>query len=128
MGNTEIINLDTLFKLIGKYRNKRYCLELLRFFGIHPNARFNRLAVIHTLSEGGSKLEVEKALAHLINKGVVESCVESNARLYTLTRDEAIRTQVVKLGKLEWPRWQLILRQFLSDGTGPPVPNWFSQD
>jgi hypothetical protein len=110
--NNEIINLDSLFKLIGRDRkNRYYCLELLRFFGAHPNTRFNRLAVIHVLSEEGSKLEVERALVHLTDKGVVKSCIESNAHLYILTKDEAIRRLVLELARLEWSQWQLILRQ-----------------
>ena len=111
MGDNEIIEQDTLFQFINKYSKNRYYLELLRFFGIHPSTRFNRLAIIYALSEGGGKLEVEKALVHLTEKGVVKSCIESNAQLYSLTGCEAIRRQVLKLSKLEWHQWQLILKQ-----------------
>jgi len=109
MGNNEIIEQDTLFQFINKYSENRYCLELLRFFGTHPGTRFNRLAVV--LNEDGRKLEVKRALVHLTDKGVVKACIENNAYLYSLTKDEAIRRQVLELARLEWHQWRLVLRQ-----------------
>lgn len=114
MENKEVVTPDALNRFLGKYIGNRYCLELLRFLGAHPRARFNRLAVIRAFNESGHKEEFERALIHLMDKGIVKAYIENNAHLYALTEDEPIHTQVCELARLEWPHWQLALTRACS--------------
>jgi hypothetical protein len=105
MENIEITKQEAFIQFIGKYGENCHCLELLRFFGTYPYARFNRLAVIHAINENGRKWELERALVHLIDEGVVKTCTENNTRLYSLTEDESIRAKVLELAKLDWHQY-----------------------
>lgn len=111
MVNIEITKQDTLNQFISKYMEEPPYPELLRFFGIHPCARFNRLAIIHALDFAGGKSEVERALVNLTDQGVVKVCIDHDTPLYSLTQDESTRRQVIELAKLDWSRWQLVLRK-----------------
>ena len=111
MVNIEITKQDTLNQLISKYMGEPLSLELLRFFGIHPCARFNWPAVTHALDFGGGKSEVERALVNLTDQGVVKVNIDHDTPIYSLTQDESTRRQVIELAKLDWSRWQLVLRK-----------------
>ncbi|MBI4186641.1 MAG: hypothetical protein HY530_03930 [Chloroflexi bacterium] len=111
MGNAETSNGLSLDDFIGKFEDNHYCLELLQFFGAHPCARFNKLALIHALSDNGGKSHVERALAHLAKKGIVEAYTDNNAHLYSLTEREPMHEMVVDLAKLGGHKWQVVLRQ-----------------
>ncbi len=82
---------------VWKFADDSYCLNLLHFFGGHPYARFNRLAILHAQSMDGGKSFLEKALRGLIDQGVVRECVENGFALYSLTEDEMLRRQVMEL-------------------------------
>jgi hypothetical protein len=110
MGNDESIRQDNLSQFINEYGKSRYCLEILRFFGTYPDVKFNRFAIINVMGEGGSKQLIENALAYLIHKGVVKYQMKNNDSIYSLTGSEEIRRQVLKLGKMEWQKWQLIIK------------------
>jgi hypothetical protein len=98
MGNNEVANQDALNQFI----EDRYCLELVRFWGAHPRARFNRLAVIHAFNQSDYKPEFERALVQLMSRGVVKVTVENGTHLYSLTEDEPLRSQVLELASLGW--------------------------
>ncbi len=87
----------------------RCCLGLLRFFGAHPHGRFSELAVIHATDENGSRHATEKALAQLINEGVLKISIENSTCFYLLTGDEPIRQLVLDIAKLDWRQWQMWL-------------------
>jgi len=112
----EIAIAEKLYQFIKEYADDHYCLELLRFFGGYPRARFSGLAVVHALDMNGRRLYIERVLRHLIDKGVVKTCIENNVRLYSLTDDESLRSLVSDLAKLDWRQWQLVVRQIY------PVP------
>jgi hypothetical protein len=111
MENTGITERNTFNQLMEKRSDNRYYLELLRFFGAHPNTRFNRLAVIQSLNENDSEYEIERALAQLISNGVIKASNENNTRFYSLTKDESRRKWVMELVKLEWHNCQLAFRK-----------------
>ncbi len=112
MAAYEIAIEPTLCQFIKEYADDQYCLELLQFFGGYPHARFSWLAVVHALNVNGGRLYVERALRHLINKGVVRTYIEgNNLPLYFLTGDEPLRRPALELAKLDWHQWQLVLRQ-----------------
>jgi len=117
MAISEIAIAEKLSQFTREYADSHCCLELLRFFGAYPHARFNKLAVIHALDVNGRKLSMEKALKHLIDKGIVKTYIENSVRLYSLTEDGSLRSLALDLAKLDWPQWQLVVRQIHSAPT-----------
>ena len=113
---SEIAIAEKLSQFIKEYADSHYCLELLRFFGGYPHARFSRLAVVHALGGNDRRLYIEKVLRYLIDKGVVKTYIENNVRLYLLTEDESLRSLALDLAKLDWRQWELVVRQIC------PVP------
>lgn len=105
----EVAIEEKLRQFIKEYADDPYCLELLRFFGRHPNTQFDHLATIHALN--GQRLYIELALRRLINEGMLRTYIENNVPRYSLSEDESLRSLVLDLAKLDWSRWQLTLRQ-----------------
>lgn len=108
---SEIAIAEKLYQFIKEYADGHYCLELLRFFGRCPHARFSELAVVHALDVNDRRLYIERALRHLIDKGVVRTYTENNVSFYSLTEDESLRSLALDLAKLDWRQWQLVVRQ-----------------
>ena len=106
-----------LCQFIEQYEDDRYCLELLRFFGGYPHARFSELAVVHALNSNNGKLYTKRALRRLMDEGVIRTHNENNVLLYSLTGDESLCNLASDLSKLDWRQWQLVLGQtYLSSG------------
>ncbi len=107
---TEVTSQDRLCQITKEYAGDHDCLlELLQFFGRYPHTRFSGLAVVHALNS--RRLYIERALRHLVDKGVVKRYSENNVSLYSLTEDESLRSLILDLAKLDWGQWQLLLRQ-----------------
>ncbi len=111
----KIIIEEKVDQFIKQYGDDHYCLELLRFFGWYPYARFNELAVIHALNSNHGRLYTKRALRQLVDKGVVRISIDNNISLYSLTEDESLRSLASDLAKLDWRQWQLVLRQDLTN-------------
>jgi len=116
MTASEVAVAEKLGQSLREYADSHYCLEILRFFGKYPHARFSGLAVVHALNVNGGRLYIEKALRHLIDKGVVKAYMENNVRLYSLTENEPLSNLASNLAKLDWRQWQLVVKQIY------PVP------
>jgi hypothetical protein len=95
--------------LMRKFVGNRCCLGLLRFFAIHPNGRFSKLAVVHAIDEAGSQLEVERALAQLVDEGILKSINENKNTFFTLTKEETMRRLILNMSLFNWRDWQLVL-------------------
>ena len=102
---------EELCQFVKRYVDDYYCLELLRFFGGYPHARFSELAVVHALNSNRGKLHTKRALKQLVDKGVVRISIDNNIPLYSLTEDESLCSLASDLAKLDWRQWQLVLRQ-----------------
>ena len=111
METITITTQDNFKQIVAEYNESRYCLELLRFFGTHPFARFNRQAVIRSINVDSRKTGVDAALIQLTDDGVVKARTENNDTFYSLAEDELARRQALELARLEWSRWQLVLKQ-----------------
>ena len=108
----EITIAEELDELIRECADDRYCLELLRFFGEYPRARFSELAVVHALnSNPGKKRLTRRALSQLADKGAIRVSTENNISFYSLTEDELLRRLASYLSKLDWYQWQRLLKQ-----------------
>jgi len=106
---SEVAIEEKLRQFVSQYADDPYCLELLRFFGRHPNTQFGHLATVHAFN--GQRWHIELALRRLIKEGVVRTYTENNVPSYSLSQDESLRSLVLDLAKLDWGRWQLTLRQ-----------------
>ena len=104
-------------QIINKYEDDHYCLELLRFFGTYPLAKFSELAVIHAQNEDSEKSRIRSALGRLVMSRAVGVCIENGAHLYKLTDDESVHDSVVSLARIEWHQWRKILGK--GNGTRP---------
>jgi hypothetical protein len=102
-------NQLSLCQLMKKLISNRCCLALLRFFLAHPNGRFSRLAIVHAIDDNDSKLEVEKALMHLVDEGILMINIENDISFYLLTREEPVRQVVLEMAEFDWRHWQLVL-------------------
>ncbi len=110
MAVSEVAIEEKLCQFIKEYADGQYCLlELLRFWGRHPNTRFSQLAIVHALDS--RRLYVETALKHLINEGIIKTYIENGDFRYSLTEDEELRNLVLDLARLNWCQWQLMLGQ-----------------
>ena len=113
MTTAEITIAEELCQFIKQYADGYYCLELLRFFGGYPHARFSELAVVHALNSDHVELYIKKALRQLVDKGVIRVSFNNNIPLYSMTEDTSLCSLASNLAKLDWSRWQSMLRQTL---------------
>ncbi len=102
-------------QLMKELISNRYCLGLLRFFVVHPNGRFSKLAVVHALDENGTRPEIEKDLERLVNDGVIKMSNENGTCFYLLTRDEPTRHLVLNLAEFDWRQWQRLDHYYVAD-------------
>jgi|WetSurMetagenome_2_1015567.scaffolds.fasta_scaffold152608_3 hypothetical protein len=102
-------------QLLKELVSNRYCQGLLRFFVVHPNGRFSKLAIIHALDENGTRPEIERDLAKLEDDGVVKACVENGICYYMLTEDEPTRHLVLNLAEFDWRQWQRLDHYYIAD-------------
>jgi hypothetical protein len=109
MAVKEITVDEKLCQFIKEYGNDRCSLELLRFLGRHPHARFCRLAIVPALS--ARSLDMQEALRHLMDKGLVTEYAANGVHFYSLTEDESLRSLALGLAALDWHQWQLMLEQ-----------------
>jgi len=104
---------DRLCEFLKNFADDLNGLELALFFGRHPNAKFNRTAVLHALNT--RQFDAGMALKKLINNKIVVTCSENGITLYSLTSDECIRSLITNLVNLGQRNWQLLLEQILRD-------------
>ena len=99
----------TIGELLNKLVSNRCCMSVLRFFMVHPNGRFSKLAIVHGLDEASRRSEVENALAQLVNEGVLSAGTENTICYFQLTRDEPTRQMLMNMAKFDWHQWQMVL-------------------
>jgi hypothetical protein len=112
MALTEATRQNTqpcLGQMVKKLINNRCCLTLLRFFVAHPNGRFSKLAIVHAIDDNHNKSEVEKALMHMVDEGILMINIENDVSFYLLTREESVRQSILEMAEFDWRHWQLML-------------------
>ena len=110
---TRIATEERLCQFVKQYVDSLYCLEILRFFGGYPYARFSELAVVHALNSDPGKLFTKRAIRQLVDKGLVRISTDNDMCFYSLTEDESLSSLVTDLARLDWPQWRQLLRQAL---------------
>ena len=113
---SDILHEDELCQFINEFAEDQCSLELIQFWGRHPHTRFSRLALIHAFDRRRS--EIERALRRLVDKGLVKTSTGNGVTFYWLTETKPLRTLVLRLTELDWPRWQLLLKEiYLRDSS-----------
>lgn len=102
---------DDLDIFIKSFADDLYSLELLLFFSRHPNAQFNRTAVLHAVTT--KKFDTGIALKNLIDKKLVMVHAENGIMLYALTKDEPAHSLASQLVTIDQRQWQIILGHLL---------------
>jgi len=102
---------DKLCNFIKDFSEDLYSLELLLFFSRHPNARFNRTAVIHALTT--RQFDAGIALKQLMDKKMVVTYCENGITLYALTKEEPVHSLASQLINIDQRQWQIILEHIL---------------
>jgi hypothetical protein len=100
-----------LCEFVKEFGDDLSSLEMLLFFGRHPNARFNRTAVIHALSSRRS--DTGRTLKNLIDKNFVTTHAEYGIMLYALTRQEPTRSLIIEMVNIDQHQWQILLEPIL---------------
>ena len=106
-------------ELMKQFMSDRCCQGLLRFFVVHPNGRFSKLAVVHAVYDSSTRPQIENALDRLVNDGVIRMTVEHGTAYYLLTRDEPIRQLVLNLAEFDWRQWQRLEHYYVADRRNP---------
>jgi hypothetical protein len=108
MTTGEIAIEDNLYQFIRKYADKPLKMELLAFWGRHPNAKFAELAIYY--AQASRKVDVCRALEDMVEAGLVDIHIHNGTPLYSLTTNEEKRRLIMKLATLDWDQQQLALR------------------
>ncbi len=98
-----------LGKLMKKLISNRRCLALLRFFVVHPHERYSELAITCAIADKDSRPDIQKALAQMVNEGILQSNIENGFNFYRLTREEPVRQTILEMAEFDWRHWQLVL-------------------
>ncbi len=113
--NSAIIISEELRYFIKEHADDHYTQQLILFFTDHPQARFSELAIIHALSQNGGRGYIQKALKHLVEKGILKMSTDSNVVFYSLT--ENMRSLVLELTRLDIHQRRLLLRKICPNFT-----------
>jgi len=102
---------DKLCTFIKGFGDDLCSLELLLFFSRHPNARFNRTAVLHAANS--RQFDTGISLKQLIDKKLVIAYTENGFTLYALTREEPWHSLAARLVNIDQGQWQIIVGNIL---------------
>jgi hypothetical protein len=102
---------DKLCNFIKGFGDDLCSLELLLFFSRHPNARFNRTAVLHAANS--RQFDTGISLKQLMDKKIVVTYTENGITLYALTKEEPLHTLAAQLVSIDQHQWQIILGHLL---------------
>jgi len=100
---------DKLFQFIKDCWQNQCSLEIILFLGKHPCTRFNCRAITQTAIAQG--LDVQRALGHLISRGLVTNYSDNGNALYSLTKEEPLRSLVLSMVDLNRHQLQVTLAQ-----------------
>ena len=103
--NTE----ESLYCFLEEHGNNQIKRELLLFWSMHPNAKFDRMVICHAV--GCSKLDAKGALGAMVEEGLLNKHNSNDVTVYSLTTDEESRRPILALAALGWDRWQRMLRR-----------------
>jgi len=104
-----ILSEEQMLRFLEEYAGDRLKMELLAFWGRHPNARFSRGAISCALD--CKKLNIDRALKDMVEVGLVDIYNCNGVPFYSLTVNEERRRPVMELACLGWGQLQLMIRR-----------------
>jgi hypothetical protein len=119
MATPDVLTRESLQRFLAEYGDNQVKRELLLFWGLHPNAKFNRFAICYAVDS--RQFYAKIALKDMVEAGLVDVYVNNGETLYSLTQNELRRRPVLELAALGWDQWQLMLRQLDGSATGSRV-------
>lgn len=109
-----VLTEERLYRFLKKHGDNRVKRELLLFWGMHPNARFDRKTTCYALD--CSKLDAEGTLRAMVEEGLLDTHIYNGVTLYSLTTNEDRRRPLLALAALGWDRWQLMIMRVEQTG------------
>jgi hypothetical protein len=103
---------DEIYNLIKDNASDYYTMQIIVFFGNHPFARFNELAVIHALNQENGRHLIQKSLRDLVNAGIIKAEIEGRAAVFSVV--ENMREIVTGLAGLDIHQQQQFLKSALA--------------
>lgn len=103
---------ECLYRFLEEYGDNREKSQLIRFWGLHPNARFTKYAICCGLD--WAKLQANRALSALVDVGIVDTHEHNGLTFYSLTKNEEKQQPVMELAALGWDQWQRMLKRIES--------------
>jgi hypothetical protein len=100
---------EELLRFCGDHVSDLLSMELLAFWGRHPNCRFTIDAV--TCAMDAKRRNVERALNGLLAEDLIVTSVHNDTTLYYLTPDETKRQPILDLAALGWHERRAILER-----------------
>jgi hypothetical protein len=100
---------ESLYQFLKEHGNNWVKRELLLFWGMHPNTKYDRNVICYALD--CSKLDAESALSYMVEEGLLDNRISNGVTLYSLTTNEDRRRPLLALAILGWDRWRLLLRR-----------------
>lgn len=99
---------ESLYRFLEEHGNDRLKSGLLLFWGMHPNAKFDKKVICYALD--CNKLDAERALRAMVEEGLLDKHICNGLILYSLTTNQERRHPIMTLATLGWDRWQFMLR------------------
>ena len=98
---------ERLCHFLKEFADDQCSREILLLLGRHPHTRLSRLAIVHALD--GGRLDTERALRLLGERGLLNRGNGNGVSLYSLTDSEPLRGLVQQMAALDRGQWKLLL-------------------
>jgi len=90
---------EQLLQFLKEHRGDLLKMEVLAFWGRHPNARFEKSAIADALD--CKKLDIDRALKDMVEMGVLDMYMYNDTPFYSLTLNEERRRTVLELASID---------------------------
>jgi hypothetical protein len=99
-----------LFSFLKRNSHLGLELQLLLFWGRHPQARLSLYSIASALDT--ARINLRHAIKSLVEKGILTEQQNGNGLItYALARTEEIHEHITLLGKLDWSEFKTLERQ-----------------
>ncbi len=99
MATSSLFN-EELLKFCGEHTRDRLSMEILAFWGRHPEGRFMVGTVARAMD--AKRLDVMRVIRLLSAEGIIDTFIQDDVVTYRLADNERIRRQAMELAALNW--------------------------
>lgn len=101
-----VLSEEELLRFLEQYAGDRLKMEMLAFWGRHPDAKFAGGAISCALDCKRSAMD--RALKDMVVTGLVDTCTHNGVPFYSLTTNEEKRRVALHLAALGWDQRSLM--------------------